>query len=575
MQTLFKKIYRLPAIFYGLLAVYLLAQFGRGTSSTLEVTDHLDIITPILSTITPAQLFGPGDAIVPNVMGGLPRWALLGAGPFNLVSVANVFLGGFFSIVVIESLIRFLALWALPKLLLRHTGVKDPLIAWGVGLCFAILPINYSVLGVILLAPLIALSFLELLSGRSRWWAAGLIIYPLLAPLPLGFPAFFLLGGLALYKCLNDRTLIYRCVFILGLFTVLYAALEYRILLQVFFHQGFISQRTERIWPHADFNGALSLFTHFLLTANGEYHTSSHFFPVILLNLLLVVYMPKRLRGTLPQAFWPLIGLHVLLAAIYSFWFTPPVLAIQNWLGITTLYLARAVYLWPPLLYSCWALALSALPQKKPYRLLIIAVQFIYLCSLSQAAYIFFDRHTMSYDQYFSPRLFSQIKDKIGEPQSSYRVVSLGLPANVPLYSGFYTLDGYINNYPVEYKHRFRSVMAPELDKDEPAAAYLRQEFDNTGNFLNLYAVDIAWYWLGDVIPRGQSQYMMRNYPPVHLAYDVSGFYPFGARYLLSGVEVADAWKNGLTLVDAFSDDDSPYLIRLYRIHKPVEQHNP
>lgn len=37
---------------------------------------------------------------------------------------------------------------------------------------------------------------------------------------------------------------------------------------------------------------------------------------------------------------------------------------------------------------------------------------------------------------------------------------------------GFYTVDGYSNNYPLEYKHRFREVIAAELEKNEEVRVY-------------------------------------------------------------------------------------------------------
>ena len=48
---------------------------------------------------------------------------------------------------------------------------------------------------------------------------------------------------------------------------------------------------------------------------------------------------------------------------------------------------------------------------------------------------------------------------------------------------GFYTVDGYSNNYPLEYKHRFREVIAPEIEKNEEVRVY----FDTWGNRCYLF----------------------------------------------------------------------------------------
>ena len=54
-----------------------------------------------------------------------------------------------------------------------------------------------------------------------------------------------------------------------------------------------------------------------------------------------------------------------------------------------------------------------------------------------------------------------EIDDAIGRDKSTYRVAHLGISPAPALMHGFYTVDGYSNNYPLEYKHRFREVIAP------------------------------------------------------------------------------------------------------------------
>ena len=60
---------------------------------------------------------------------------------------------------------------------------------------------------------------------------------------------------------------------------------------------------------------------------------------------------------------------------------------------------------------------------------------------------------------------------------------SLGISPAPALMHGFYTVDGYSNNYPLEYKHRFREVIAPEIEKNEEVRVY----FDTWGNRCYLF----------------------------------------------------------------------------------------
>ncbi len=384
-----------------------------------------------------------------------------------------------------------------------------------------------------------------------------------------------MLGCLTLYSLLKNRALFLRALCILVPFAVFYAAIEYRILFQVLFHWGFVSHRNDRIWPIFDTENCLRDIGRLLLTGEGEIYTSGYILPVIVLTVTWVLCVPRRFLSSFPKILWALLGLHVLMAALFALWFTPIIQPILIWLHLDDFYLCRFAYMWNLLLYTGWALALAALPPKKNCRLILVVIQFVYLCSVSSAAALLHDPHAMTFEQFYSPNLFAKIRAAIktvdGRDQTSYRVVSLGMPANVPLYSGFYTLDGYLNNYPLEYKRRFRAVVAPDLDQTGLVAAMMRGKFDWNGNFLYIYSTELGWYQLGDrYITRGEGQFRLRSANPIHLESDLSGFYPLGVRYLLSAVDVADAWKNGLTLMGIFTDDNSPYIIRLYRIHKPI-----
>ena len=62
-----------------------------------------------------------------------------------------------------------------------------------------------------------------------------------------------------------------------------------------------------------------------------------------------------------------------------------------------------------------------------------------------------------------------EIDDAIGRDKSTYRVAHLGISPAPALMHGFYTVDGYSNNYPLEYKHRFRKLLHRRLRKRRSA----------------------------------------------------------------------------------------------------------
>lgn len=101
----------------------------------------------------------------------------------------------------------------------------------------------------------------------------------------------------------------------------------------------------------------------------------------------------------------------------------------------------------------------------------------------------------MSFRDYYAIDVLDQVQeylyDNFGERPEDYRVVSLGIDPAAALYHGFYCLDGYSNNYSLEYKHRFRKIIAPELAKSE----YLEDNFDHWGNRCYLFSAECPGYY--------------------------------------------------------------------------------
>ena len=122
------------------------------------------------------------------------------------------------------------------------------------------------------------------------------------------------------------------------------------------------------------------------------------------------------------------------------------------------------------------------------------------------------------------------------------------------LYHGFYCLDGYSNNYDLAYKHRFREIIAPELDKSE----YLTEQFDGWGNRCYLYSAECPGYY---TVQKGG--FYFQNYE-----INAQSLKELGGRYLLSAAYIDHCEDTGLKLIreDPFETEDSYYRIYLYRV---------
>lgn len=71
--------------------------------------------------------------------------------------------------------------------------------------------------------------------------------------------------------------------------------------------------------------------------------------------------------------------------------------------------------------------------------------------------------------EYFEVEAFSALApllaQRLGDDRSAYRVFSIGLSPAVPIYHGYFTLDGYFVDQPIEHWLRFAAVFTREAEK--------------------------------------------------------------------------------------------------------------
>ena len=147
--------------------------------------------------------------------------------------------------------------------------------------------------------------------------------------------------------------------------------------------------------------------------------------------------------------------------------------------------------------------------------------------------------------------------ERIGTDRSTYRIVSLGLPPAVAQYNGFFTLDSYQYDYPLEYKHRFRRIIAPELAKSDAIRIY----FDHWGNRCYAFAAQLGRDWMV-----GKD----RDRVVTDLAFDLAALREMGGRYILSALPVLNHASLGLTLRGSFTDEAGYWNIWVYEVRWTV-----
>ena len=168
------------------------------------------------------------------------------------------------------------------------------------------------------------------------------------------------------------------------------------------------------------------------------------------------------------------------------------------------------------------------------------------------------DYPMLSFRDYYALGVMEQVEEYLfettGQSPAEYRVVSLGIDPAAALYQGFYCLDGYSNNYSLEYKHAFRKILEPELERSD----YLRAYFDNWGNRCYLFSSECPGYYTIE-----KNGFSFQDY-----RLNTEALAELGGDYLLSAAYIKNAEEQGLALLreEPFETEDSYYRIFVYQI---------
>jgi len=540
----------------GLCALYIIPYYVLGTNAHISIFDNLDGNIPAWKALVDSgHLLSPNDALLPQIFNGLPRGTL--PSELEISTLAYVAFSPYYAYVACRLLAVVLAFVGMYLLLSRHIvqGKQNSLVHFGVAACFAVLPYP-SVNLAVATAPLALYAFLNLRCRRRGWDAWGiLILYPFVVNLPLG-GLFFLLVVSAIFvkDILVERVVNWRFFCGLALTSAVFVFSHYRLFQRFVLGTSYISHRFEfsnASWV-IDFPAAATLAKHILLRGHDSY-PSLHVIAV-LPAICLSVMLLARQRVSNKNLLWSLLFL-VVMAVFCGAWGLGALLPLKEKLfRILPMQLDRFATLAPMFWYVAFAAALfeirSRLPRGELVAIAAILLQLGYSFTYHE---LYRERKSPNFASFYAAGQFAQIKSFIGKDPAQYRVVSLGLYPGVALYNGFYVLDGYFNDYPLEYKHKFRGVISKELERCSKAQEY----FDSWGSRCYVFPAEL---WPGVAMNLKGSKTVRR------LDLDYQALWAMGARYIISSVHIDTAGIPHLSFLRKFEDLDSAWDIYLYRI---------
>ncbi len=98
-----------------------------------------------------------------------------------------------------------------------------------------------------------------------------------------------------------------------------------------------------------------------------------------------------------------------------------------------------------------------------------------------------FDRNRPSLVEYFDKELYEGLAHKIKKKPQEINVLSFGLDPMIASFNGYKSFDGYLFNYPLDYKINFREIISTELD----LSPSLKDYFDGWGSRVYLFHRDV------------------------------------------------------------------------------------
>lgn len=508
-------------------------------------------------------------SVIPEFLNGATKTTLTPPAPFFVLIYK-----------VLPPFAAFVASWYLVMLggytgmalLLRRLGVRSWMACLS-GVLFAYLPLlpvyGFSMYGV----PLISWAFLGLLKGQESKRAGykgqigRLILLAFLAAASsLVLSGFAVLAAALLVGIFRKDAR--KSFFYWGGFLVM--LLSWGLCNRSLFAQilglgsGYVTHKEEIGLAAAPF---LTRFLEVFLNGMEHARAFQKWIVILALCILAAGFVKKSWRDANWRLLGGLTGLAAVIALLCAVYVWEPVVGIRRQLGGAAVWfqMDRIYWLLPALWYAALGLCLQWLAKRNKWFLgaglavsLMTAVMILNAGVWKDNVKVLLNKRPagISWQNFYAEELYGQIEDYLfettGQRPQDYRVASLGICPAAALYNGFYCLDGYSNNYPLEYKRLFRQIIKPELDKSE----YLTEYFDEWGNRCYLFSSEIPGYY---TVEKGGFYFS-------DFEMDTEAFARLGGTYVFSAAYIENEEETGLVLLreEPFVTEESYYQIYVY-----------
>jgi hypothetical protein len=169
----------------------------------------------------------------------------------------------------------------------------------------------------------------------------------------------------------------------------------------------------------------------------------------------------------------------------------------------------------------------------------------------------------LSLSKYYSDTSFQKISSLITDCDANKRVGCLGFHPALATYHGFYTVDFYLADYDLRYKHKFRKIIAKELEKKNKFD--FGNYFDHWGSRAYLFCNE---YGNRYILPREKNKDINLGTPYEGMVadwgFDAQAFKELGGKYIISVIPLAHPESIHLKLISQVSEKESYWNFWIY-----------
>ena len=545
-------------IAFTLLIVYVSPYFIFGQDTYVLIHDMLDHHIAKFKTLAESGMIFSQSSSQLDMYMNAPRAAF--GSEIKFVFWLYYFFDPFEAYVLNQIFIRVIAFMGMYYFLKRYIFKSEMMhLVSAIALIYALLPF-YSTAGISVAGlPLISYVFLNIRNNiqNSKDWII-LILFPIYSSFVFSMMFFITcLFFIWLYDLFNRKNIEnFKITFAIFLFVLLHLVANYRLVEVFIFGSDFVSHRTEMGsvgGTYGFLDAVLRSGHHFLLS---QYHAQSHH--QIFLPFITLVFFKNLFSKSIDKIFISLFIFNGIISLMYGFWdsdiFAYPREIISVFLPVN---LNRFHVLTPLIWYVLFAMSIKNFikSNSNKYSESIVSsiIGLTLILSFYRSDFVNeYKNNKITYEQFFAEELFDNVNKFIGKDQSSFKVVSIGIHPSISRYNNFYNLDGYLTNYDVIHKQKFRKIIASELQKNE----FLESYFDNWGSRCYLFVNDVGT----NFIRKKNEVY------PINININSTALYNMGGRYIFSSYKITNFKENKLKFLNKFEDNNSAWDIYLYEV---------